>query len=151
AWVGVLASGVTPAAVAYGFAAGPEREGQRVAQDYRQYLGRSPSATEIAGWVTLFENGSATNEGVVTGFLSAPEYFLVHFSNATDWFASAFQNIFGQPSNTLTSTIPTYLPAMASAFTHSVEYYTGIITTAYQHYLSRSPNSTELGTWLQAM
>ena len=37
------------------------------------------------------------------------------------------------------------------AITHSAEYYTGVITTAYQKYLGRSPDANGLAYWLSSM
>jgi hypothetical protein len=88
-WVQALANGLAPTAVAYGFAAGPEREGQRVTADYQQLLGRAPSPTEVAGWVGAFEAGQATNEDVVAGFLASAEFFQAHGGDPGDWFAQA--------------------------------------------------------------
>ena len=47
-WVNQLSHGADPAGVAVGFAASAEREGQHIAQDYHDYLGRSAAADEIA-------------------------------------------------------------------------------------------------------
>jgi streptogramin lyase len=149
-WVQVLASGVSTTAVAFGFAASSERESNRVTADYLQYLGRNPAATEVAGWVNAFESGAATNEDVVAGFVGSPEYFQKHFGNASDWFASAFQALFGYPA-TQSSSVPSYLPAVANTLTHSAEYYTDIITAAYQRYLGRAPDSAGLASWLAQM
>src|SRR5207245_1131524 len=73
-WVQALNSGVAPQDVAYGFASGAEREGNRVRADYQTFLGRTPTQPEVAGWVNGFLHG-LTNEDLVAGFLSSPEYY----------------------------------------------------------------------------
>ncbi len=84
-WVNNLAAGAAPAQVAYGFAASPERESQRVQADYQKYLGRSASTTEVSYWVNVFLNGG-TNEQVVAGFVASQEYFQTQGSNnIVDW------------------------------------------------------------------
>jgi predicted outer membrane repeat protein len=97
AWLTQLRQGVSPAAIALGFAASAEREGQRVAEDYQRYLGRAPAAAEVSLWVDLFVNQGARNEQVIGGFVGSPEYFQRHYGNARDWLFSAYQDILGRP------------------------------------------------------
>jgi hypothetical protein len=149
-WVQALANGETPAQVAYGFAASSEREGDRVVQDYQTFLGRSPAPAEVAGWVNAFETHAATNEDVVAGFVASAEYFQNHHSNPTVWFTSAYQALFGQSASQAVPA-PSSLTQLANDLTHSNEYYTGIITAAYQHYLGRAPDGAGLAAWLSQM
>ncbi len=83
-WVSNLTNGTKAADVAFGFAASAEREGQRVGNDYRSYLGRDAHADETAYWVGAFLTG-ADNEKVVAGFVSSPEFFESHGNNVNDW------------------------------------------------------------------
>jgi hypothetical protein len=84
-WLTQLQGGESTASIAFGFAAGPERESDRVAADYQQYLGRSASASESSYWVSVFLNGGS-NEQVIAGFVSSQEYFLGKGSkNIVDW------------------------------------------------------------------
>jgi len=53
-------SGVSPQAVAYGFATSREREGNRVRLDYQTFLGRTPSQSEVDAWVNQFAHGPST-------------------------------------------------------------------------------------------
>jgi hypothetical protein len=95
-WDNALANGAQPQAVALGFAASPEREGQRVAKDYLAYLGRPASASEINYWVGQFAQG-VRNETLVANFVSAPEYFQNQRRGAADvtnWVSSAYQDVF---------------------------------------------------------
>jgi hypothetical protein len=71
---GVLAAGGSPSAVAYGFAASPEREAQRIGADYQVYLGRPLDPGGLTYWVNQFLRG-ARNEDVVGGFVGSPEYY----------------------------------------------------------------------------
>ncbi|HQU45301.1 MAG TPA: DUF4214 domain-containing protein, partial [Pirellulales bacterium] len=77
AWVQALAAGESRVAVAYGFAASPERETQRVEADYAAYLRRQASPADVAGWVRAFESGFS-NENVIAGFLASDEYYRLH-------------------------------------------------------------------------
>jgi hypothetical protein len=83
-WVANLNAGMSPDAIAYGFAASAERESQRVQADYTQYLGRAATAAEVPYWVNVFLNGG-TNEVVVAGFVSSQEYYQKHGNNIVDW------------------------------------------------------------------
>jgi len=47
--------------------------------------------------------------------------------------------------------IPEALSGAAEAFTHSREYYTQMVTNAYQHYLGRSPADAEKAGWVNAL
>jgi hypothetical protein len=95
-WLNTLAAGAGRFTIAWGFAAGPEREALVVQADYATFLGRQANSAEVAGWVYAFEHGY-TNEQVVAGFVSSPEYF--HSpkkgkGNAAAWVASAYLDLF---------------------------------------------------------
>ena len=90
-WVQALNAGVTPRAVAYGFAASAEREGLRVRGDYQTFLGRTSTQAEVDSWVNAFLHG-LTNEGLVAAFLGSTEYFNAVAkgrSDKADWVLSA--------------------------------------------------------------
>jgi RHS repeat-associated protein len=46
---------------------------------------------------------------------------------------------------------PSNLGAAANALTHGAEYYTRVITAAYQNYLGRAPDAPGLAAWVSAM
>jgi hypothetical protein len=102
-WVNALANGASTTAVALGFAASPEREGQRVSTNYQTYLGRAPSAGEVSLWVNLFVNGGVSNEAMIGGFVGSPEYFnnsQKGKGDAATWIAQAYQDVlFRAPSS----------------------------------------------------
>jgi hypothetical protein len=89
---------MSPQAVAYGFSASAEREAQRVQGDYEQFLGRSASAAEVAGWVNAFEHGTSS-EDVVAGFVGSPEYFHRHYDNIDAWVEAAYHAILGRDAD----------------------------------------------------
>jgi hypothetical protein len=100
-WVSDIQNGVSPQTIAYGFAASPEREGNRVRDDYLTYLGRTPAQSEIDGWVNDFALG-LTNEGLVAGFIGSFEYYngsTEGKSDKTDWVASAIQDVLRRPAS----------------------------------------------------
>ncbi len=95
-WVNYLNGGGSTSYVAYGFAASAERESDRVTADYEKYLGRAPSGAEVQQWVTAFEQGLATNEYVIAGFIGSAEYFQDHGANNVRWLEAAYQAILGR-------------------------------------------------------
>jgi hypothetical protein len=149
-WLQALANGESTVAIAYGFAASAERERQVVSANCQQYLGRAPTSAEVTSLVNAFENGSETNEDIVAGFVGSAEYFRNHYGNASDWFASAYEAILGVPAGQI-GAAPSFLTAMAGSLTHSSEYYSGIVTAAYQRYLGRTPDSAGLASWVAQM
>jgi V8-like Glu-specific endopeptidase len=94
-WLGTLAAGVTPAQVAYGFAASPEREGQRITADYLTYLGRPPEPGAVASWVAQFLAGKS-NEDVIAGFVGSAEYYNSHGNNDTSWLRAVYEDVLGR-------------------------------------------------------
>jgi hypothetical protein len=94
-WLAALQRGVSPAQIAYGFAASAEREAQRITADYQKFLGRNPEPGSIPGWVDAFLHG-ASNEDIVAGFVASPEYFQGHYTDLRDWLFSAYQDILGR-------------------------------------------------------
>jgi autotransporter-associated beta strand protein len=109
-WLNLLNRNVAPTAIALGFAASPEREGQRVQEDYRRYLGRGASPAEVNLWVDLFTNHGVRNETVVAGFVGSPEYFGQKFGNARDWLFAAYQDILGRDVDEFGATV--WLPVL---------------------------------------
>jgi hypothetical protein len=99
-WVQSLANGASPQAVAFGFAASAEREGERVAADYLKYLGRAASPTEVAGWVNHFLQGYS-NETLIASFVGSWEYFHDHGGTARTWLGAAYGDVLGRPADQL--------------------------------------------------
>ena len=94
-WVGQLNDGVSPAAVAFGFTASPERETIRITDDYMTYLGRQPDEGGLNFWLNAFLHG-ARNEDLIAGFVSSPEYYAAEgrgYHNRAAWTANAYQAI----------------------------------------------------------
>jgi hypothetical protein len=94
-WLQQLQQGVPASTIAYGFAASPEREAQRVTADYQQFLSRAPAQAEVNYWVNQFLSGK-TNEQVIAGFVASQEDYQKHYNDARDWIFGAYQNILGR-------------------------------------------------------
>jgi hypothetical protein len=101
-WLAILAGGMSPTDVAFGFAASRERETLRVANDYTTYLGRQASQTEINAWVNLFFQGFR-NEDVIAGFVGSAEYYLSASRGAGSnscWIMSAYRDVLHRTPST---------------------------------------------------
>jgi hypothetical protein len=95
-WVRNLQAGESTQAVALGFAASAEREGQRVQGNYRTYLGRDANSQEVGFWVDEFTHQGLTNEDLEAGFVGSPEYFnnpVKGRGDTADWVASAYADV----------------------------------------------------------
>jgi hypothetical protein len=94
-WVGQLNAGVSPATVAFGFTASPERETIRITDDYMTYLGRQPDDAGLQYWLNAFLHG-ARNEDLIAGFVGSQEYYAADGkgnNNRAAWTANAYQAI----------------------------------------------------------
>ena len=95
-WVTQLQQGANPADVAFGFAASPERETQRINGDYQTFLGRGADAGGLSYWLNAFLHGS-TNEDLIGGFVGSPEYFNAAnkgHGDSRQWIDAAYQQVF---------------------------------------------------------
>ncbi len=92
-WLQQMAQGLSTNDVAYGFAASPEREGERISKTYQDVLGRRATADEVHYWVNRFEQG-ATNEDVAAGFIASPEFYNnAGKGNVIDWLQAMYQDL----------------------------------------------------------
>lgn len=71
--MGQIANGATDTQVAAELTDNSTYYGIQVTGWYAEYLGRSPSASEQAYWVTALSAG-ATDEQVIADLVSSPEY-----------------------------------------------------------------------------
>ena len=87
-----LAAGVSRAGVAQNFVASQEHDNLVVQNYYRQYLGRTAGASEVAGWINAMAHG-ATGPQVIANFIGSQEYFQAHNANTGDWLSSVYQSV----------------------------------------------------------
>src|SRR5207244_3957203 len=65
-----------------------------VAGYYTKFLGRTANAAEIAGWVTVLQQGSSP-EQVIVSFVSSPEYFQKAGNTNSSWLDRIYQDLLG--------------------------------------------------------
>jgi hypothetical protein len=64
-----------------------------IAADYQRYLGRSPDAAEVAGWVNQLQNGMS-DEQVAAAFVASQGFISSHGSSIPSWMDGAYQVLF---------------------------------------------------------
>jgi hypothetical protein len=93
-WTGQIASGVSPFAIAMGFAASPERESTRINSDYEIYLDREVDPAGLSYWLNQFVQNTARNEDLIAGFLSSQEYYFNHGGGTVPtWIESLYEDV----------------------------------------------------------
>ncbi len=160
-WVAQLNAGVPATSIAFGFAAGAEREGIRVRQNYQTYLGRSPISAEVNSWVDQFVNHGMTTETMAAAFVGSREFFnntTKGSSTFSVWIDQAYRAILRRPAGSgeiamqlVALAPPGNMGAFAYQTTHAAESFTYFITLAYNAYLGRGPDAGGLAGWLSAM
>jgi hypothetical protein len=94
-WVADINGGLSTTAIAYSFAAGTEREDNRVTADYLKYEDRAPSQAEVNQWVSDFLLG-LSNEDVVAGFVGGPEFYDKNGGGPAAWLDAAYFAVLGR-------------------------------------------------------
>jgi hypothetical protein len=138
---------------ALAYVSSPERRSDLVTADYVKYLGRTPSAGEVAGWVAALQQGE-TPEQVVNAFVSSPEYFQKQGGTNSGWLNQLYQDLLGRAADPGSQGFLTQLnagvgrPLIAAALLGSTEYRTDLITQVYTTSLQRQPGPADIQAWL---
>jgi hypothetical protein len=151
-WLGVLQTR-GQAAVVQGILGSPEYRGLEVTNYYQTFLGRTPSAAEVAGWVSVFQAG-ATEQQVIVDFVTSPEFQALHPSN--DSFVTAlYQDVLGHaPSPDAQAAWVNQLnmgesrAQVALTILNSSEDQGDVVSAYYDAFLHRIPSSMEVAGWL---
>jgi hypothetical protein len=64
-----------------------------VAQNYHDYLNRTPNQAEVNYWVDQFVNHHFSNEELIQGFVGSDENFGQHGSNINCWLFYAYPEV----------------------------------------------------------
>jgi hypothetical protein len=143
--------------VALAFAQSAESYGDTVIKDYQQYLGRTASAAEIAGWVGAMQNG-VTADKVMAAFLSSPEFYARAGSTNQAWLDALYQNLLGR--NADAGGAAASLRALAAGVSRSAivmvlatsqERQALLVQNDYQQFLGRTASAGEVGGWVNAL
>jgi hypothetical protein len=133
-----------------------------VTNDYVRFIGRQPSATEVAGWVSALQNG-LTDEQLEAGFIGSAEYITRHGGTDANglpsggWVTGMYNDLLGRdPSG---DEINGWLQALAGGtspssiaylFATSPEREGLRVTADYQQFLGRTPSQDEVNGWVSA-
>jgi hypothetical protein len=142
----------TPLNVAQAIVHSVENDTNFVTQQYHIFLNRTPSASEVSGWVNQMQNG-LTNEQVEASFASSGEFESTHGIEA-NWVNSLYQIFLNR--NGSTQEIDAWLAVMgrrettyqvAFSIATSTEREAIVINFDYQHFLNRAPEPGAVSMW----
>jgi hypothetical protein len=129
-----------------------EHRSREITQYYATYLHRTPSATELAGWLNDFEAG-ATEDQVQAAILTSPEYQAGHASDDA-FVAGLYLDVLGRPADTASqaSWVQNLHNGMsreqlALTFLQSPEFQSNVIAGYYQAFLNRTAATAEIQFW----
>jgi uncharacterized repeat protein (TIGR01451 family) len=126
-------------------------------QDYMQLLHRTPSAAEVASWVSQLKSG-LSEEQMLAGFTSSPEYYLQAGGTDQGWLDALYHDVLGRSADAAGEA--NWLQALASgasrfnvalAVATSLEHESILIAADYQRYLSRSASAAEVASWVNSL
>jgi hypothetical protein len=126
-----------------------------VTNDYEQYLGRTPGAAEVGGWVSALQHGMTSNQ-VLAGFLSSPEFYN-HAGSDRAWVDALYNDLLGRNADTPGES--NFLRALGTgmtkndivlAFANSSERESLVVQGYYQQYLGRTAATPEVAGWVNA-
>lgn len=155
-WKGQMAGGATRADVARGVWNSTEHRTNEINQYYQTFLSRSPDAAGKAFWLNAFN--SATEEAVVSGFVTSQEYSTnLHPANA-DFIDALYNDIVERPADSAGVAMWTGLLQngesrlqVATAFINGQESSTQLVDGFFADFLHRSIDASGRQTWLNML
>jgi len=155
-WVLDLRSGqMTPAQVATAIFNSQEHRQDEVDSYYEQFLGRAADPGS-AHWVDMLENGG-TEQQVIEGIMTSPEYTAAHASNAT-FVNSLYFTLLGRQADS--GGVAFWLQqldngksraAVIDGFLFSSESATLAVNSFYSAFLHRAGDSASVASWVSSL
>jgi hypothetical protein len=127
-----------------------------VIHDYQQFLSRLPAQAEVNAWVQAMQGG-ATDEQVLSTFISSPEYYQHAGNTDKGWVDAMYQDLLGRTADTWGEGV--WLQALAGGakrtdiaggIATSPEHEGTVVQQDYQQYLGRSAAASEVAGWVNA-
>jgi hypothetical protein len=146
-----LEQGATRLTVAEEFLISAERLGFVVDGYYQQFLGRTESSSERAGWVAGMQGGR-NEESVAVAFVSSAEYQAKHPSPKA-FVDQLYIDLLGRTADSdgealWVNLLPTLGPAeVANQIANSAESRNHVVASYYDYYLSRTAGASEIQGW----
>ncbi len=155
-WVGAIQNGQSNQQVATAIWRSAEHRGLEVDSYYESFLNRPADPAGRAGWVNAMVTGALNEQGVETAILTSAE-FTSKFSTPAAYVSGLYLDILDRPPGPTEQTF--WVNALArsgntfvvTSILTSSESYTRIVTSDYQNYLLRQPESAGLQGWLNAL
>jgi hypothetical protein len=152
-WVAAINNGMSNQAVATAIWQSQEHRTDEVTSYYQTFLGRSPDSAGLAAWVNLMMTGQLNEQGVEIAFLTSGEYLNNH-PTADSYITGLYLNLLNRSPQIFELAI--WEPILSqngttfvsAAIVTSTEKYIDVITSYYQTYLNRAPDSNGLQAWL---
>jgi hypothetical protein len=129
---------------------------QFITHAYLTYLGRSPAASEVAGWAGLMQNG-LSDEQLEAGFIGSAEYIANHGGQGAGWVIGMYHDLLGRaPAQ---SEVDGWVNALnngttpqqvAYGFAASAERESQRVQGDYQTFLGRPASPAEVSGWVNA-
>jgi hypothetical protein len=133
-----------------------EHYDQFIAAAYQRYLGRNPSASEVAGWATQMQQG-LSDEQLEAAFIGSQEYIANHGGQGAGWVTGMYHDLLGRtPSQTEVNGWVAALNAGASTqqiaygFAASGERESQRVNADYLSFLGRPASQAEVDGWVAA-
>ncbi len=125
----------------------------QVSSYYHRFLGRAASPTEIAFWVSAFQQGNSA-EQVMAGLIGSPEYYQRYGATNAGWLTATWSHLFQRPLDAVG--LNTFLNQLnrlsrrdvALALLTSTEYRVSLIHSYYSVFLGTPAPQNDLNTWL---
>jgi hypothetical protein len=127
-----------------------------VTNAYTHYLGRTPAAAEVAGWVSAMQNG-LSDERLEAAFIGSPEYIARHGGQGAGWVIGMYHDLLGRtPSQ---AEVNGWILAMnngetpqqvAYGFAASPEREGIRVRDDYFRFLGRAPSQAEVNGWVDS-
>jgi type III secretory pathway component EscR len=156
-WVNqIQVHGMTNLQVAIDFWQSVEHRADQVTSYYQHYLHRNPDSAGLNFFVNEMESGALNEQGVQAIFFTSNEYLAAHNTPQT-YVEGLYLDILGRlPSGSEESNWEMALQqfgdaAVTASILTSTEKYVDTITTFYQRYLNRTPDSSGLDFWLTSL
>ena len=133
-----------------------EHQQRQVRDYYRQFLGREPVPTEVAG---LFPQLTSPGYDTVRGFiLASPDYFIAAGNNNSAFINSIYQDLLGRDADPAgLSTFLNFLtsggtrPQLLQQIQNSPEFHSRLVDQYYRQYLDRPADPGALSSFTQIL
>jgi hypothetical protein len=151
-WVGLLQQTGSLQAVVQGIIHSAEYRGLEVTSYYQNFLGRTPTTSEVQDWVHAFQAG-ATEQQVAVAFFTSPEFQGMHSSNG-DFVNALYNDLLGRnpetsaPWQALLNSGAASRGQVALAVMNSTEALADTVQVFYGDFLGRGGSSAETAVWL---